>query len=40
MGGGAAAGASGPFGKPLRRRKKDDELVNEVMDYLLGISVG
>ena len=40
MGGGAASGASGPFGKPLRRRKKDDELVNEVIDYLLGISVG
>jgi len=42
MGGGAVAGASGPFGQPLRRgrKKKDDRLVNEVMDYLLGISVG
>tara|TARA_Y100000034_G_scaffold30565_1_gene37369 strand:- start:4823 stop:6769 length:1947 start_codon:yes stop_codon:yes gene_type:complete len=42
MGGGAVAGAPGPFGQPLRRgrKKKDDRLVNEVMDYLLGISVG
>jgi len=39
---------SGPMGRPLRRRpqrkqkgkKQDEGLVNEVMDYLLGISVG
>ena len=40
MGAGAVAGASGPFGTPRRRNKEDDRLVNEVMDYLLGISVG
>jgi len=40
MAGGAVAGASGPLGVPRRRSKKDDRLVNEVMDYLLGISVG
>ena len=48
MGLGSGAIGSGPMGQPLRRkpqrnrnRKKQDEgLVNEVMDYLLGISVG
>jgi hypothetical protein len=42
MGGGAIAGAPGPFGQPLRRgrKKKNERMVNEVMDYLLGISVG
>jgi hypothetical protein len=37
---GAVAGAPGAFGKPFRRDDKENKLVNEVMDYLLGISVG
>ena len=41
---GAVAGPAGPFGTPLRRQRrkqrKDEGLVNEVVDYLLGISVG
>jgi len=48
MGAGSAAIGVGGLGKPLRRRpqrkqkrkKTDEGLVNEVMDYLLGISVG
>jgi len=39
-GAGAVAGAPGAFGKPFRRDDKENKLVNEVMDYLLGISVG
>ncbi len=39
-GAGAVAGAAGAFGKPRRRNRKEDKLVEEVMDYLLGISVG
>ena len=39
-GSGAVAGAPGAFGKPFRRDDKENKLVNEVMDYLLGISVG
>jgi hypothetical protein len=36
----AAGGFAGPFGPARRRDDKENKLVNEVMNYLIGISVG